>query len=238
MLRIFPFALEDKAEQWLRTLPMNSIDSWETMSEKFLERFFPMGKTSEYRASIYKFVQHENEEFYECWERFNDLLHECPHHEIEKWNLVQIFFHGLNSTYRSALNFSNGGAFLELDEDAGWDLLERMAENSFSDRSIERKRVTITNSGKKGGIHEISKLDSIAMDVEMLTKNMNALVSKLGSNTLKDVNNLSKNVVEKLNDSDDESYDDQNDPNEINAYNYGNYDNTNIYNNKWGKYNN
>lgn len=74
-----------------------------------------MGKTFEYQA---KFIQHDPEEFHKCWEDFNDLLRRCPHHKIMKWNMIHIFFHGLNSTQQSALNFSSGDSFLKLYEDA------------------------------------------------------------------------------------------------------------------------
>ncbi|KAI5649842.1 hypothetical protein M9H77_35847 [Catharanthus roseus] len=41
-LRLFPFSLKDKAEHWLHT--RDRVGSWAEMSNKFLKKYFPMGK--------------------------------------------------------------------------------------------------------------------------------------------------------------------------------------------------
>ncbi|KAK8933617.1 hypothetical protein KSP39_PZI015946 [Platanthera zijinensis] len=43
-LRLFPFSLRTKAKQWLSSLPRGSITTWNTLTEKFLSRYFPPPK--------------------------------------------------------------------------------------------------------------------------------------------------------------------------------------------------
>ncbi|CAL9029458.1 unnamed protein product, partial [Prunus brigantina] len=40
-MRLFPFSLKDKAKSWLYSLPNASIHTWDELSNKFLQKFFP-----------------------------------------------------------------------------------------------------------------------------------------------------------------------------------------------------
>ncbi|KAI5324178.1 hypothetical protein L3X38_033251 [Prunus dulcis] len=68
-MRLFPFSLRDKAKSWLYSLPNASIHTWEELSNKFLQKFFPAQKTNKIRKEILGFTQKEGEAFHECWER-------------------------------------------------------------------------------------------------------------------------------------------------------------------------
>ena len=94
---LFPFSLNDKAKYWLSTLPANSITTWAQLQQKFLDKYFSMGKTNQYRRSITSFAQTDNEQFHEAWDRFKDLIRKCPHHQIAKWQLVQFIYNGFVS---------------------------------------------------------------------------------------------------------------------------------------------
>ena len=87
-LRLFPFSLKEKAKHWLQTLERNSITTWDQLQQQFLNKFFPMGRTTEFRRLITTFTQYERKEFHETWEHFNELLRRCPHHQVPKWQLV------------------------------------------------------------------------------------------------------------------------------------------------------
>ena len=82
-LRLFPFSLKDKGKAWLNSIAPRS--------NKFLSKFFPISKTNALRREISDFYQREGENFYECWERFKDMLLKCPRHGLEVWRLVQYF---------------------------------------------------------------------------------------------------------------------------------------------------
>ena len=81
---LFPFSLKDKAKYWLSTLPANSITTWAQLQQKFLDKYFSVGKTNQYRRSIISFAQTNNEQFHKAWDRFKDLIRKCPHHQIAK----------------------------------------------------------------------------------------------------------------------------------------------------------
>ena len=115
---MFPFSLKDKAKAWLNSLPFGSITTWDELSNKFLTKFFLMSKTNALRREISGFYQREGEQFYECWERFNDLLLKCPHHGFEKWRLIQCFYNGLTMSNHHMVESMNGGRFLNLHEGA------------------------------------------------------------------------------------------------------------------------
>nr|GEY79468.1 hypothetical protein [Tanacetum cinerariifolium] len=79
MLLLFPFSLEGEARLWLDKEPSRSILTWEDLVSKFINQFFPPSKTTYLRNEITNFLQKPNETFNEAWERFKDLLRQCPH---------------------------------------------------------------------------------------------------------------------------------------------------------------
>nr|GFC53856.1 reverse transcriptase domain-containing protein [Tanacetum cinerariifolium] len=81
-LLLFPFSLEGEARIWLDKEPPRSILTWEDLVSKFINQFFPPSKTTYLRNEITNFLQKSNEAFNEAWERFKDLLRQCPHHGL------------------------------------------------------------------------------------------------------------------------------------------------------------
>nr|GFB66205.1 reverse transcriptase domain-containing protein [Tanacetum cinerariifolium] len=79
-LLLFPFSLEKEARIWLDKEPSRSIMIWEDLVSKFINQVFPPSKTTYLRNEITNFLQKPNETFNEAWERFKDLLRQCPHH--------------------------------------------------------------------------------------------------------------------------------------------------------------
>ena len=80
-LKLFPFSLKDKAKTWLQNLGSRSIRVWDEMQQQFLKKFFPSHK-------ITTFTKKPGKTFYQCWDRYRDLLNTCPHHGFETWRLV------------------------------------------------------------------------------------------------------------------------------------------------------
>src|SRR5262249_44751082 len=78
-LRPFPFSLRGKAKQWLNSFPRDSLTTWQTVAEKFLDKYFPLAKTTKLRSNISSYSQQEYETLYDTWERFKELLRKCPH---------------------------------------------------------------------------------------------------------------------------------------------------------------
>ena len=56
LLRLFPFSLEGKARKWFY-IHQDNINNWTNLSDAFLSKFFPMGKTAALRGNIVSFQQ-------------------------------------------------------------------------------------------------------------------------------------------------------------------------------------
>nr|XP_018475424.1 PREDICTED: uncharacterized protein LOC108846717 [Raphanus sativus] len=56
-LKLFPFSLGDKARQWEKSLPSDSITTWDDCKRAFLEKFFSTLRTAKLRNEISSFQQ-------------------------------------------------------------------------------------------------------------------------------------------------------------------------------------
>ena len=94
-LRLFPFSLLGKAKTWFYTYK-DAFDTWDVCSNAFLVKYFLVGKSNALRNRISSFEQLQDETISEAWERIQEYIAACPHHDIEEWLIIQNFFHGLN----------------------------------------------------------------------------------------------------------------------------------------------
>ncbi|GJT36774.1 reverse transcriptase domain-containing protein [Tanacetum coccineum] len=112
-LMLFPFSLEGSAWIWLEKEPPRSILTWDDLVSKFINQFFPPSKMTNLRNKITRFQQRFDESFYEAWDRFNDLLRACPHHEFSELHQLDTFYNALNVNDQDSLNSATGGNFLD-----------------------------------------------------------------------------------------------------------------------------
>ncbi|KAG9442162.1 hypothetical protein H6P81_018016 [Aristolochia fimbriata] len=108
-LRIFPFTLSDRAKIWYHTLPPESIRTWEELQRKFLGKYFPPAKIIKLRNPISNFMQEHDEQLYEAWERFKELLRKCPNHGIPLWMQIETFYNGITVSTRNLIDAAAGG---------------------------------------------------------------------------------------------------------------------------------
>ncbi|GKA89016.1 zinc finger, CCHC-type containing protein [Tanacetum coccineum] len=126
-LRLFQFSLRDQASNWLKRLPAGSISTWEDLTTRFLAQFFPSGRTTKLRNDILMFQQHHGESLSEAWTSFKDLLQKVPHHGIDLWLQVQIFYDHVNPVTKRTIDQSAGGKLCDLNAEESWALLEDLA---------------------------------------------------------------------------------------------------------------
>nr|GFC88872.1 reverse transcriptase domain-containing protein [Tanacetum cinerariifolium] len=62
---------------------------------------------------ITNFLQKSNETFNEAWERFKDLLLQCPHHGFSELHQLDSFYNALNTNDQDALDSAAGGNLLD-----------------------------------------------------------------------------------------------------------------------------
>nr|GEX18885.1 hypothetical protein [Tanacetum cinerariifolium] len=70
-------------------------------------------ETTYLRNEITSFLQKPNETFNEAWERFKDLLPQCPHHGFSELHQLDTFYNALNPNDQDALDSAAGGNFLD-----------------------------------------------------------------------------------------------------------------------------
>ncbi|GJX44697.1 reverse transcriptase domain-containing protein [Tanacetum coccineum] len=110
-LRLFPFSLKDQAKAWFTSLEPGSINSWSEMQSAFLDEFYSISKTAAIRNKIKSFRQISGEQFHEAFSRLKELLRTCPHHDIPKWELVKVFYDGLDYHNQQFVMATSGGTF-------------------------------------------------------------------------------------------------------------------------------
>nr|GFB52486.1 reverse transcriptase domain-containing protein [Tanacetum cinerariifolium] len=101
------------SNQFTDKKPPRSILTWENLVSKFINQLFPLSKTTYLRNEITNFLQKPNETFNEAWERFKNLLWQCPHHVFSELHQLDTFYNALNPNDQDALDFAAGGNFLD-----------------------------------------------------------------------------------------------------------------------------
>ncbi|KAK4280836.1 hypothetical protein QN277_012406 [Acacia crassicarpa] len=143
-VRLFPFSLTGKARAWLRSCPTGSLSTWDIITTKFLEKFFPSSKYTKLMSDISCFTQSNGESFCEAWERFKELLRKCPQHELQDYEQARIFYNGLLPSCRMMINAAAGGKLKTKTPEEALELFEAMG-------SLENE--TVTPQPKRGVFH-------------------------------------------------------------------------------------
>ncbi|GJY24780.1 putative reverse transcriptase domain-containing protein [Tanacetum coccineum] len=144
-LLLFPFSLDGEARDWLDKEPPRSILTWDDLVSKFINQFFPPSKTTYLRNKITTFYQEPNETFNEAWERFKELLRQCPHHGFSELHQLDTFYNSLNTNDQDALDSAAGGNFLDKMPREGLAIIESKSKVRYS-RSHPNDSRAITNA--------------------------------------------------------------------------------------------
>ncbi|GKD62441.1 zinc finger, CCHC-type containing protein [Tanacetum coccineum] len=112
---------------WLERLPAGSITTWEDLTTRFLAQFFPSGRTIKLRNDILMFQQHQGESLSEVWTHFKDLLQKVPHHGIDLWLKVQIFYDRIDHTLKKTVDYTAGGRLRKMSAEKACTTIEELA---------------------------------------------------------------------------------------------------------------
>ncbi|GKF14239.1 hypothetical protein Tco_0055701, partial [Tanacetum coccineum] len=82
MLRAFLMSLTGAASRWLRNKPTGSIITWGGLKTKFLNKYCPPARTAKKMEEINNFQQEPDENLYQAWKQFKELLMKCPQHYL------------------------------------------------------------------------------------------------------------------------------------------------------------
>ncbi|GJV23955.1 hypothetical protein Tco_1376650 [Tanacetum coccineum] len=90
MLRAFPMSFTGSASRWLRNKPTGSITTWDGLKTKFLNKYCPPARTTKKREEINNFQQEPDENLYQAWEQFKELLMKCPQYYLTEMRIGAI----------------------------------------------------------------------------------------------------------------------------------------------------
>ncbi|XP_056846028.1 uncharacterized protein LOC108846717 [Raphanus sativus] len=118
-----------KTNGWEKSLPSDSITTWDDCKRAFLEKFFSTSRTAKLRNEISSFQQKNLEGFSEAWERFKGYQAQCPHYGFSKESLLSTFYRGALPKYRSRLDTASNGFFLGRTEADAEELVDNMVKS-------------------------------------------------------------------------------------------------------------
>ena len=95
-----------------------------------MKKIFPPHRTNSLKRQITTFTQKQGETFYQCWDRYKELLNTCPHHGLEIWRVVSNFYEGLTPKDRQMVEMMCNGQFGDKDPEEAMDYLDLLAENA------------------------------------------------------------------------------------------------------------
>lgn len=173
-LRLFPFSIRGKAKTWLQSETHHSITTWDDLVTKSLDKFFPPSRTVRLKTEINNCVQYENENIYEAWERYKEILRKCPHHGLEKWAIATQFYNGLSSANRTLVDATTGGAFDDKYGDEAYALIETIARKMYqwpSERMILKKPAAV--------VHGIEANSALEARLSSQEKKMDAMIQMM-----------------------------------------------------------
>ncbi|GJR09185.1 zinc finger, CCHC-type containing protein [Tanacetum coccineum] len=162
LLRLFQFSLRDQASNWLECLPAGSISTWEDLTTRFHAQFFPPRRTAKLRNDILMFQQHHEESLSKAWTRFKDLLSKFPHHGIDRWLQIQIFYDHVSFHLKCKIDRAAGGKLRNKNIDESWEIIKNIALYDHEGREL-----TTSRTPEKVLIREEAKFP--------VTKNVNSI---------------------------------------------------------------
>ncbi|KAK2359233.1 hypothetical protein QL285_084625 [Trifolium repens] len=171
--RGFPHSLIGKAKEWYLDQPNQIMTNWNTLEEKFLERFFPHHKFMEAKTSIAVFAQGTTETLNEAWERYKSMLRKCPNHGFDELTQIHIFRNGLLQQTKLLLDATAGGSLLSLSAEDATAIIEKMA---LSDGHGDYNR---NPSQRKPGVLELDTSDAVLAQNKLLTNTVDQLSKQM-----------------------------------------------------------
>jgi hypothetical protein len=128
--KLFSLSLKGRAAQWYKLLKNGRSIGWEEIVPLFISKFYPPSEIRKDRNQIYNFWPHDEESIAQAWGRLKSLILKCPIHELPSNIVINNFYARLSLHDKDLLDASCSGSFTRMKEEAKWDLLDRIQENT------------------------------------------------------------------------------------------------------------
>ncbi|CAM8947487.1 unnamed protein product [Rhodiola kirilowii] len=129
-LKAFYFPLIDAANDWFLSLPSGSIQTWDQMQKKFLNKYYPAGRAMQVRKQIHDLRQEPNESMYDYLEKFNHLEQSCCNLGLPEKLVIEYLLDGLRPLDSMLLDASARGTIMNLPLGRIRKLIADVAENA------------------------------------------------------------------------------------------------------------
>src|SRR3954471_11014587 len=117
---------------------------WEEIVPLFYSKFYPPNEIHKDRNQIYNFWPRDGESTAQAWGRLKLLMLKCPIHELPNNIIINNFYARISLHDKDLLHASCAGSFTRMKEEAKWDLLDRIQENT---------KAWENDKGRKSGIN-------------------------------------------------------------------------------------
>nr|GEU89176.1 hypothetical protein [Tanacetum cinerariifolium] len=162
------------------------------MQSAFLDEFYSISKTVAIRNKIKSFRQIPGEQFHEAFSRLKELLRTCPHHDVPKWELVKVFYDGLDYHNQQFVMATSGGTFFSRPIKEEWEFFKNLSKGSKTQASEEWEFVKNLSKGSKtqasvdqnnnhtSSANFVSNRHGINSKISELSKKVDLLLRNLG----------------------------------------------------------
>jgi hypothetical protein len=165
--KLFSLSLLGRAVEWHRLLKDGPSIGWEEIVPLFYSKFYPPSEIHKDQNQIYNFWHHDVESIAQAWGRLKSLMLKSPIHELPSNIVINNFYARLTVHNIDLLDASCSGSFTCMKEEAKWDLLDRIQENTegwvmrVNSTNVLNEELRIGEIGRR--IH--SKVKSVKQDV-------------------------------------------------------------------------
>nr|GEV31137.1 reverse transcriptase domain-containing protein [Tanacetum cinerariifolium] len=124
--------------------------------------------------ALIKDAKAEDETFGEAWDRFKEMLRQCPHHGFSELHQIDTFYNGLNEHEQDSLNATAGENLLSRTPRDALTIILNKSKVRYSQNKPVASKVSTNSSGSSSGTDaRIDKLtDIISNLVETFNKKM------------------------------------------------------------------
>jgi hypothetical protein len=128
--KLFCLSLKGRAAEWYKPLKNGRSIGWEEIVPLFYSKFYPPSEIHKDRNQIYNFWPQDGESIAQAWGRLKSLMLKCPIHELPGNIVINNFYARLSLHDKDLLDASCSVSFTRMKEEAKWDLLDRIQENT------------------------------------------------------------------------------------------------------------
>src|SRR4051812_39647908 len=128
--KLFSISMKGRAEEWYNMLKNGRSLGWEEIVPLFYSKFYPPSEIHKDRNRIYNFWPQDGESIAQAWGRLKLLMLKCPIHELPSNIVINNFYARLSPHNKDLLDASSSFSFARMKDEAKWDLLEHIQENT------------------------------------------------------------------------------------------------------------